>query len=273
MLTGKELVERVNNLSKEDVCASTYFTKEGYEEGKSEISFKLHKYENYGIDVFGYYSNKYLGINEDIVPVGTSEEEVNNRILELEELSKELSENISKEVKELEELLEEKIASLKKKAILKYILKEQLKPLKETQSIQEFDIRSNSVENKNKWIDEEYDVHSIQNEVFTFRYRVKNHWSYNRDISKVDIIYSLYVNVKGQKYVIADVEVVKLESEKDNYIEKLKSRFAKYFKYEEPTIDEKTIEKLTQCKDFVDYSFEELKNRLITMKYNVVKKL
>ena len=272
MLRGNELIERVNKLKEKEINDSTYCTTYDYGED-SGISFKLPKSETYTVDVYGYYCNKYLELDENIsVPISTSESEINNSIIEIEEINKELSESISKEVKEIEEFLNKKIEILKKKSILKYSLDTQLAPLKEAQSVKEFNIRDKVIENKNQWIKGEDESYFIKNEVFTFRYRVDEHWSYRNDVPKVDILYSLYVNIKGKDYNIADVQVVKSESEKDNYIEKLKSRFEKYFKYEEPTVDEKIIEKL-MGKCFGEYSFEELKDRLITMNYNVVKKL
>lgn len=277
MLKGNELIERVNNLKDKEMNDCTYLTKSGYGD-EIETSFKFPQGGYYVIDILDYYCNKYLGLDENIiVPISTPESEIKNNIIEFEGIKKELSESIAKEVKEIEAFLNEKVEILKKKAILQYTLNAQLVPLKEIQSVREFDITNNIIENKNQWIEGKQNTYSIEytikNEVFSFRYKITKHWSYRSDVPKVDISYNLYVNIKGKDYSIADVEVVKLESEKDTYIEKLKSRFAKYFKYEKPTIDERTIEKLIEEEDFKDYSFEELKDRLITMNYNVVKKL
>ena len=272
MLKGKEILEKVNKIGEDELQECTYAINNEYS-SENNIKFKVSDNTYISIKTLSYYCNNYLNLEEDTnVPISTLEDEIKIRIKELESTKKEILQSIEEDIREIEELLNRKIKVLKKKAIIQYAIKSQLTPLKEAQSVKEFNIADKVIENKNQWIKGEDKSYFIKNEVFKFRYRIDEHWSYRSDVPKVDIAYSLYVNIKGKDYNITDVKTVKLESEKDIYIEKLKSRFAKYFKYEEPTIDKKIIETLIE-KYFRDYSFEELKDRLITMNYNVVKKL
>lgn len=273
MLGRKELTKRINEMTEREL-QDCVFTNVGYvDKDENDIQFKLPDNSIYSLSHFDYYCNEHLGLNEDIkVPISTPEKEVISNLIELEELQKELSESIANEINMIQEYLNERINILKKKKVYQYAVNAQLAHLKEAESVLKFNITDKVIENKNEWTVTDDKSYIIENEIFWFKYKVKKHWSYRDDTPKVDISYCLYVRFMDKSYIIADVEAVKLASEAKSYIEKLKLRFAKYFKYEKPTIDEKTIEKLTQNSNF-DFTYEELKNRFISMGCNVVKKL